>query len=441
MDKVNESFEGFLQGKQERLKICNEISMKTHLKKYIVDHPNKIYGCLNISKNVEIQIAIINMILKVLSKDEIVQNKILLDYELDQIPKTGNKIKILNLLKNFNSKETTKVAGAEFDKLESINENLKEVVKEMKGGFIFIGDESFRIQENNEVIVLFFKSIQQVKIEGICLTIEITENRKICIKLKYNQDLSRFKARISELFYQVEAQDSIVLNIGKRVSFSPEIEDKERANEELKTNKEERINANITNNYDFIKNVSDLDFNKNYKLGSSTPVIAEITKSDLLTSEIESSGFSMIGGSLMNGGLEISSESELANRISIRKNLKKQSIKNSIKNNIKHKSRNSSIKKNLKKQSIKSLNKRSRNGSMKTFKLTPLKKSTYFNKKSNSFQKVPVFRRIDSKIAEIYKSKLELAELTYKNMKREANRFKAGLDKLKGKKVAEMKLS
>lgn len=435
MDKVNESFEGFLQGKQERLKICNEISMKMHLKKYIVDNPNKIYGCLNISKNVEIQIAIINMILKVLSKDEIVQNKILLDYELDQIPKTGNKIKILNLLKNFNSKEITKVAGAEFDKLESINENLKEVVKEMKGGFIFIGDESFRIQENNEVIVLFFKSIQQVKIEGICLTIEITENRKICIKLKYSQDLSRFKARISELFYQAEAQDSIVLNIGKRVSFSPEIEDKERAN------KEERINANITNNYDFIKNVSDFDFNKNYKLGSSTPVIAEITKSDLLTSEIESSGFSMIGGSLMNGGLEISSESELANRISIKKNLKKQSIKNPIKKNIKHKSRSSSIKKNLKKQSRKSLNKQSRNSSMKTFKLTPFKKPTHFNKKSNSFQKVPVFRRIDSKIAEIYKSKLELAELTYKNMKREANRFKAGLDKLKGKWVAEMKLS
>ena len=217
MVKIEETFERILHGDLKSLSILNTTGVKAkdfkiNVKNYIITQPDKICTYLELCKGLESQIAIINLILKVFNKEEMIVNRIL-ESELPYTAK-NSKNKILDFLLKFNLKHNSSlIAGALVDKV-------KLPSKEIVGGYIFIGEESFRIQENSEVVVIFFKSIKNLKIVGVELHIEATENRVILIKLKYNQDLNKFKDKITKHFCELQAQDSIVLNIGRKVTFS-----------------------------------------------------------------------------------------------------------------------------------------------------------------------------------------------------------------------------
>ena len=107
MNKIEESFEGFIQGREETLGILEETTgvkdinkdKKSLIKKYILLNPDNLFTCLVISKNIESQIALITLVTRLFTKEEITLNKILKEHSenLTLVPR-NNKNKILNFL-------------------------------------------------------------------------------------------------------------------------------------------------------------------------------------------------------------------------------------------------------------------------------------------------------------------------------------------------------
>ncbi|ELA41918.1 uncharacterized protein VICG_01102 [Vittaforma corneae ATCC 50505] len=201
----------------------NKKDIKARLRQSIISNSPKIYDQLLKSRNVETQIAIVNIIIKAMNKEDIrssnllnVHNKRILSVQ------KNNKNSLLSFLKEFSMIEPEcRVVGVEVD-LFKIRD------REINGGFLFMGDENFRFQKDNEVVIIQFKSIENVLFNGIDLTILATEGRKVEIKFMYKQDLGKFKERVMCKFTQADAEESIMVEIGKKVTFSPEIKVKEK---------------------------------------------------------------------------------------------------------------------------------------------------------------------------------------------------------------------
>lgn len=81
--------------------------------------------------------------------------------------------------------------------------------------------------------------------------------------------------------------------------------------------------------------------------------------------------------------------------------------------------------------SIKSSNKRKRK----------INRTMNFNTVKRKINKISIFKDLSTEINEIYKEKLELAKLFYKNMRNEAKNFKKGIERLKKRRVVQLNIS
>lgn len=212
----------FTDNEEDMRKLLVNITKKDirqRIKKDILSNTSKIYQQLLNCKNVEMQIAVMNIMLRALTKDEIRNNKLLGAHnKAATMIQRGNRASLLHFLKEFACIENEcKVAGAEVE-IFVVRE------REIRGGYLFMGVENFRFQKDTEVVIIQFRSIVGVTFTGRDLIIIATEDRKVNVRFMYEQDIVKLREMIVNRFGQVEAEESIVVEIGKKVTFSPEVE-------------------------------------------------------------------------------------------------------------------------------------------------------------------------------------------------------------------------
>lgn len=444
--------------------------VKTKIRNFILTSPEKIKECLIHCKTIEHQIVIINTIIKGITREEIMNSNLLGEYSLELSQLTKNcKNRHLGLLVNFNSKENSRVTGAFIDRVQLPSK------KEMTNGFIFIGEGSFRIQERNEVVVIFFKSVINLKMEGMNLDIEATEGRLIRVKLKYNQDLEKFKNQIAKNFYGLEAQTSIVLDIGKRVSFESREEKEILSSKENmfqqshKTNEYQKTKVLVEKACEDSRNIDVEIQNKSIKAFTSEENVRNIHNS--IESDYSEKMLHVKGTSNEPNKIDLDyradSQVDVRTPESVFKNEKafnsidrtaktlenKRSI---LRKKFQKKNDSPSLKYSTAQCNDQSLIFLSVSGSsVSQEELFSCKHSPSSNKnkrkrrikrvknfKANgNFREVSIFKGLESEIKEIYSKKLLLAKLKYENMKNQALKFKKKLESLKNRKIFVLDIS
>lgn len=376
----------------------NKKEIKARLRESIISNSAKIYDQLLRSRNVETQIAILNIILKTMTKEDIRSSNVLNAHNRSILSiQKNNKNSLLGFLKEFSLVEPEcRVIGVEVDVFKIRD-------REINGGFLFMGDENFRFQKDNEVVIIQFKSIENVLFNGIDFTVLATEGRRVEIKFMYRQDLGRFKERVMCKFTQVDAEESIVVEIGKKVTFSPEIKVKERSY---------RLESADGESCDNKEGESHTD-NKLNIIPSGQE--NEIPAVDNLKERLDD----------YSKDLNVSKSSLGAKRQSRSNKTSPKSNKKPISpiSKVKLKCNDSKVKhENDLKQSPKSKGKTKTKKKLKVFKKAQAKSEC--KKKKPSFEKERCFNGFKNEVYGIYKDKLKLARLIYKSMKEDAVKFK-----------------
>ncbi|KAM0680375.1 hypothetical protein GINT2_001433 [Glugoides intestinalis] len=235
--------EAIFSADDERMKALGVVGEKENprqeIKRFMLGNSEKVHEQLLKSKNVELQITILGIVLKTLTKEEIAANGFLGVHSksLQRIQK-NRKDSVMQFLKEFSVIEKSCiVSGAEVEEMQFSE-------KTHIGGYIFMGEENFRFQKDKEVVIIQFKSIEGVVFEGVELKIKATEGRSVKIKFKYLQDIGKLKEKVLDRFGQIESEESIVVDIGKKVTFAPLLNCKveKTADEEIRSVEEKKNN-------------------------------------------------------------------------------------------------------------------------------------------------------------------------------------------------------
>lgn len=198
--------------------------IKSELKKFLTANAPSILQRLLNCRTVESQITIIGILMKALSKDEIISQNILGIHSrsLAKVQK-NNKSSIMHFLKEFSIIEKDcKILGAEIEdailmkddsaekegaectnpgaEVAERTSNTGTKSKVLSGGYLFMGEETMRIQKDKDVVIILFKSVQYVEFEDVELKIYATEGRRVFTRFKYKDDIVKLKQRILERF-------------------------------------------------------------------------------------------------------------------------------------------------------------------------------------------------------------------------------------------------
>lgn len=214
------NMEAIFSGDEERLSKlginAEKDNQRLEIKQFMLGNSAKIHEQLLKCKNVELQITILGLVLKTLTKEEIAGSSFLGVHckSLQRIQK-NKKNSVMHFLKEFSVIEKNCiVSGAEVEQMQ-FSEKLH------LGGYIFMGEENFRFQKDKEVVIIQFKSIEGVVFEGAEMKIKATEGRTVNVKFKYMQDIGKLKEKVLDRFGQIESEESIVIDIGNKVTFAP----------------------------------------------------------------------------------------------------------------------------------------------------------------------------------------------------------------------------
>lgn len=297
----------------------NKKIIKEQIKQFIIHNTKKIHQQLLDSRTVEAQISVINLILKVFNKEEIIKNDILnVHSKILSVVNRNNKNSVLYFLKEFS------ILEPECTVLGAVVEILKIKDKEIREGYIFTGEESFRYQKNNEVVIIQYKSIREISFKGVELDIFATEDRKVYLRFVYEKDIKRFKDFVIKRFNnkinnnfncgEMEVEEPISVEIGKRVRF-----DLKGINE----NKEESNNPNNGNNDLNINNLSNFNNSGNNLCNNSNNNSNDLTNSN--------NSNDLINSISTDNNINSSSSNDCSLN-------KKNVVKKLLKNNKKHKS-------------------------------------------------------------------------------------------------------